>query len=263
MTVNLPEVTPPSTTITASTNPTTDTITVTNPPRTFTAADLERVRQEEKDKLYTRLTRADERVASVETELQRMSRERDERKAAKQAAKAAKVADKENRKKAKGEAEMSARKLLQAKTQEFEQRFATLEEQRAMERATLAKEAEFAQLRAYIQESVNRERTAIAPELIDLITGDTREEVDASVDMLKAKTEQILQSVSGAQAAARSQMRGTAPTGFTAAGPLDNEGNSQTFTPEQLKAMPLSKYATLRPQLLGSGANSTNRGLFD
>jgi hypothetical protein len=240
-----------------------DTITVTNPPKTFTAADMERARQEEKDKLYGRLTRADERVASVETELQRISRERDERKAAKEAAKAAKDAGRGDRKKAKAEAEMSARKLLQAKTQEFEQRFATLEEQRVLREAALAKEAEFAQLRAYIQERVNQERESIAPQLVDLISGDTREEVDASVELLKAKTDEILQSVAGAQTAARSQLRGTAPTGFTSAGPLDNEGNTQTLTPEQLKAMPMKQFAALRPQLLGKGANSTNRGLFD
>lgn len=261
MTVPLPPVDLPG--ITTSTNPTADTITVTNPPRTFTAEDIERARQQEKEKLYGRLTKADERVASVEGELQRISRERDERKAAKDAAKVAKAQEKEGRKKAKGEAEMSARKLLQAKTQEFEQRFQGLEEQRQIREAALAKEAEYAQLRAYIQESVNRERDAIAPELVDLISGETREEVDASIEMLKAKTDAIFQGVVNGQAQARSQMRGTAPTGFTAAGPLDNEGNSMTLTPEQIKAMPMKQFMALRPQLLGKGANSTNRGLFD
>lgn len=264
--MSTPLPTAPSITIGTSTNPVApETVTVTVPPtpRTFTAEDMERARAEEKEKLFKRLAAADEKVLAVETEIQRLARESAEEKAAKEMAKAAKASEKEERARAQAEAEMSARALLETRTKEFDKRFADLEAERALERAALAKEAEFARLRAYIQESVNRERGAIAPELLDLISGDTREEIDASIATLKAKTEAILSSVQQAQVTARSQMRGTAPTGFTGQGPLDNEGNQRQLTQEDIAKMPMKEYARLRGQLLGAAANSVNRGIFD
>ncbi|KJK55351.1 hypothetical protein [Saccharothrix sp. ST-888] len=231
----------------------------------FTTADIERVRQEEKEKLYGRLNKADERAAAVEAELQRMKDEATAREAAADADRAREAQDQGLREKAEREAEMSARDLLEARSREWEQRFEVLQRERETERATLAKETEFAQLAAYTQERLAQEREArsIAPELVDLVAGNSREEVDASIELLKAKTESILQSVQQAQVAQRAQMRGTAPTGFTGHGPLDNESGARQYTPEQIKNMPMHEYKKYRSQLLGAAASEAgNRGLF-
>jgi colicin import membrane protein len=247
--------------------PAPESITVTPPAddQRFTTADLERVRQQEKDKLYSRLSKADERTAAVEAELKRFKDEAAGRDAAAEAEKAREAQAAQERAKVEREAEMTARELLEARSKEWEGRFANLERERETERATLAKEAEFARLSAYVQERLAQEREAktIAPELADLVAGNTREEIDASIEMLKAKTEAIFQSVQQAQVAQRSQMRGTAPTGFTAQGPLDNESGSRQLTPDQIKNMPMNEYRKYRSQLLGAASEAGSRGLFD
>ncbi|MEV6309976.1 hypothetical protein AB0M10_15425 [Streptomyces sp. NPDC051840] len=225
----------------------------------FTAADLERVRQEEKDKLYSRLTKVDERSVALEAELKTLREEREARQAQEAEAKRAE----EDAAKSKAESEMSAKRLLEERSTEWEQRFAQIEQEREQERATLAKESEYNQLRAYIQERAGAERDSIAPELVDLISGNSQEEVDASVEMLKAKTTQIFQSVQSAQEAARSQMRGVAPTGYTGNGPTDSESGTRQLSAEDIRNMPMAEFAKYRSQLLGAASNQgNNRGLF-
>lgn len=228
--------------------------------RTFTAEDIEKARREEKDKLYSRLQSVDERSKSLEAELAELRREREEREAAEAERKAAE----EKAAQEKAEAEMSAKKLLEQRSTEWERRFEEIQREREQERAALAKAAEFEALRAYIQERVGAERDNIAPELVDMVTGNTREEVDRSIELMKSKTEAILQSVQQAQQAARSQMRGVSATGYTATGPADSDAGTRQLSVEDIKNMPMSEFARYRSQLLGSAATQTsNRGLFD
>lgn len=226
----------------------------------FTAADLERVRQEEKDKLYGRLTKVDERSEALEAELKTLREERQAREAEEAQHKQAE----EDAAKAKAESEMSAKRLLEERSSEWEKRFEQIEREREQERAALAKESEYNRLRAYIQERAGAERANIAPELVDLISGNTPEEVDASIQMLKDKTSQIFESVQSAQETARSQMRGVAATGYTGNGPTDSEAGSRQLSAEDIKNMPMAEFAKYRSQLLGAASNrSNNRGLFD
>lgn len=246
------------------------TVTVQDPPKPpepqnagqesrFTAADLERVRQEEKDKLYSRLSKVDERSEALEAELKQLREERQ----AREAEEAQRQQAEEDAAKAKAESEMSAKKLLEERSSEWEKRFAQIEREREQERAALAKESEYNKLRAYIQERAGAERENIAPELVDLISGNTPEEVDASIEMLKDKTSQIFQSVQSAQETARSQMRGVAATGYTGNGPTDGDAGSRQLSADDIKSMPMAEFAKYRSQLLGAAANkSNNRGLF-
>ncbi|MFF8283332.1 hypothetical protein ACF06W_11485 [Streptomyces albus] len=226
----------------------------------FTAADIEKARQEEKDKLYSRLSKGDDRLQALEAELKQLREEREARAAAEEE----KRQQAEQEAKAKAESEMSAKKLLEERSAEWEQRFEQIQKEREQERAALAKENEYNRLRAYIQEKAAAERDNIAPELIDLISGDTPDEVDASISMLKDKTAQILQSVQSAQETARSQMRGVAPTGYTSNGPTDGDGGYQQLSADDIKNMSMTEFAKYRTQLLGAAAKQgNNRGLFD
>ncbi|MFH9731863.1 hypothetical protein [Streptomyces sp. NPDC017260] len=228
--------------------------------RTFTAADLEKVRQEEKDKLYSRLSKGDERLQSLEAELKAVREERESH----ERTEAERQAAEEQAAKEKAEADMSAKRLVEERSTEWEQKFERLQQEREQEKAAYAKEAEFNRLRAYIQERINSESDSIAPELRDLVTGNTPEEVDQSIEMLKSKTDQIFQSMQTAQQAARSQMRGVSSTGYTGNGPTDQDGGARQLSVEDIKNMPMSEFARYRSQLLGSAANnSSNRGLFD
>ncbi|MEW1922252.1 hypothetical protein [Streptomyces sp. NPDC088360] len=226
----------------------------------FTAADLERVRQEEKDKLYSRLSKVDERSEALEAELKQLREERE----AREAEESQRQQAEESAAKQKAESEMSAKKLLEERSSEWEERFKQIEKEREQERATLAKEAEYNKLRAYIQERAGAERDNIAPELVDLISGNTPEEVDSSIEMLKDKTSQIFNSVQAAQETARSQMRGVAATGYTGNGPTDSEAGTRELSADDIKNMSMPEFVKYRSQLLGAAAKqSNNRGLFD
>ncbi|AZM47818.1 hypothetical protein DMB38_20310 [Streptomyces sp. WAC 06738] len=230
------------------------------PGRTFTAADIEKARSEEKEKLYSRMQKGDERLQAMEAELTTLREERE----ARQREEAERQAAEEQAAKERAEAEMSAKKLVEERSTEWERKFQELQAEREQERAALAKEAEYNALRAYIQERVNAERSNIAPELVDLVTGNTREEVDASIELLRAKTDAIFQSVTAAQQQARSQMRGVSTTGYTGNGPTDGDAGARQLSVEDIKNMPMSEFAKYRSQLLGAAAtNSSNRGLFD
>lgn len=247
------------------------TVTVQDPPKPpeqqpvgqdarFTTADLERVRQEEKDKLYSRLTKVDERSEALEAELKTLREERQ----AREAEEAQRQQAEDDAAKQKAESEMSAKRLLEDRSSEWEKRFEQIEREREQERAALAKENEYNRLRAYVQEKAAAERANIAPELVDLIAGNTPEEVDASIEMLKDKTSQIFQSLQSAQEIARSQMRGVAATGYTGNGPTGADSGSRQLSAEDIKNMPMSEFAKYRSQLLGAASKqSNNRGLFD
>ncbi|MFE6745962.1 hypothetical protein ACFVGM_08935 [Kitasatospora purpeofusca] len=252
--------------------PNPDTLSVVVPPepaapqqqgeKTFTAADLERARGEEKEKLYGRLTKSDERLAGMEAELAQLRAERETK--AQQEADAAKAAADAD--KAKAESEMSARRLVEERTREWDARFAALQEERETERAALLKETEFAQLKAYTQERVNAEREHIAPELLDLISGNNPEEVDASVELLKAKTAQIVENMRAAQEQQQPRIpqRGVSPTGLSATGPGAGEGGVRQLTAKDIKDMSMAEYQKYRVQLLGEAAtrNPYQNGLL-
>ncbi|MFE2539037.1 hypothetical protein [Actinacidiphila glaucinigra] len=231
-----------------------------NPGRTFTADDIARARQEEKDKLYSRLTKGDERLQSLEAELTTLREERQ----AREQAEAERAAAEEKAATEKAEAEMSARKLVEERSTQWEQRFEELQREREQERAALAKEAEFSRLRAYIQERLSAESGTIAPELRDLVAGNTPEEVDQSIEVLKAKTSALFESMTAAQQQARAQMRGVSATGYTNTGPADGDAGARQLSVDDIRNMPMSEFAKYRNQLLGAAANNSgNRGLFD
>lgn len=226
----------------------------------FTAEQVEAARRQEKDKLYGRLENSDAERKALLEELAQLRKEREER----TAAEAKQREEVEAAAKAKREADMSAKALLEQRTQEWETRFAEIQADREREREALAKEAEFNRLRAYTQERLAAERNSIAPELIDLVAGNSQEEIDASIDVLKTKTMAILESVQQAQTANRSQMRGVSTAGFTSQGPMDNESGTRQLSANDIKNMSMAEYAKYREQLLGAASDSyRGRGLFN
>lgn len=245
-----------------------ETVTVTEPKpskpegeeQRFTASQLEAARRQEKDKLYGRLENGDAERKALLEELATLRKEREERTAAegKQREEAEAAA------KAKKESEMSAKSLLEQRTQEWEQRFQEMQAEREREREVMTREAEFNRLRAYTQERLAAERSNIAPELVDLVGGNTQEEIDRSIDLMKDKTNTILANVQQAQTANRSQMRGVSTAGYTTQGPTDNESGSRSLSAADIKNMSMSEYARYREQLLGAAsANGNGRGLFN
>ena len=227
----------------------------------FTAEDIARARQEEKEKLYGRISKQDDRFKALEEEVTNLRQvreqaEADERRRQEEAAALAKT---------EAEKELSAKELFERRQQEMQQewesKFNKLEQEQAAREAAVEKEREFLKLQSYTQQRVAEEVDNIAPELLDFVTGNTQEEIEASIATVKAKTDAIVKNMQEAQVQARAQQRGTAPTGFAATGPMDNNPMQETYSVEDIKAMDMAQYSKLREKM-GMGNAQNNRGIF-
>jgi len=234
----------------------------------FTADDIQKARQEEKDKVYARLEQETAQRKAFEAQVTDLLKNQQEREASEAAARTAA----EDEAKRKVEAEMSAKDLLAAREQElkstlaqtqseWEAKFAQMQEEREQERAILQKEKELSDLRAYTQQRVAAETDTIAPQLRDFITGNSREEIDQSIEIVKAKSQEIANAAKDAFQAARAAQRGVSPTGYAPVGPMETEGGTRTYSAEDISRMDMTEYAKLRQQIGLSDAGN-NRGLY-
>lgn len=219
--------------------------------KTFSQDDIERARQEEKDKLYARLQGQEEEL--------RKFREAQEAQAA-AAADAQAKAEEAARKAA--EEEMSAKELLEKRQQEWDQRFAQMEQRAAAAEAVIEQERAFQALQQYRAQRLEEEAENILPELLDLVTGTTQEEVEASLSAMKTRTANILGNVAAAQQQQRQQARGV-PVTAPPVGPMDNNPEYETVTADDIRNMDMATYMKNRDRLLGAASQRTqNRGLY-
>jgi hypothetical protein len=223
----------------------------------FTADDLEKVRREEREKLYGRLNQQDEILKATKEELEAVRKAREEKEAAE--ATARKQAQDEAE--AKRQAELSAKSLLKEREQEWEKRFTELQSKYEQDRELFAREQEFQRLQNVRSELLSQAADDIAPELVDLVQGNTEDELRTSVELMKQKSAAIVAQIQQTQVAARASMRGTAPTGY-GVGPADTDAGYRQYSAGDIKSMPMSEYAKLRGQLLPAAGNAARQGMF-
>ena len=215
---------------------------------------MAKVRSQEKDKLYPQINALKEEIAALKKERE----EKAAKKAAEEAEKEAKRLEKEKRKQ---EEELSLRDLLSVKEQEWADQLKAEKAEREKAFALLEREKAYSELQQYRQSRIEQAREEIIPELVDLIQGNTPEEIDASIAGLQDRSSRILESAQQAMQAARRDMTGTRVT-TPPAGPLDiNTGNRQ-FTAEDISSMSMNEYAKYRQQLLSDKAQGRSQGLF-
>lgn len=222
----------------------------TAPAGQFTEADIARVRQQEKDKLYPQIEELKARVAQIDAIEQQRA-----------AAEAARVAAEQEAARVAAEADLSAKELLEQRTAEIMARLDEEANARKNAEALLQREREYQQLEAYKAAKVAENADNIIPDLIDLVGGNNPEEIDASIAGLVQRSAAILGAVQAAQQSARQELPGTRPT-LPAAGPMDTNLGTTSFTPEQIAAMSANEYAQHRSRLLGSASNAGGKGLF-
>jgi hypothetical protein len=224
----------------------------------YSADDLAKAREQEKAKLYPQMEKMKEELAT----LKKAREEEVAKEAARASAREAKKAEEASKAKQKEEEELSVKELLSKKEQEWKSQLEAerLERERAF--AMLEKEREFQELNNYRQGRLEQERDNIVPELIDLISGNTKDEVEQSISMLKEKSASISSSVQQAMQTAKQQMAGTRITN-PAAGPLDNDSSQQSLTPDSIRDLSMAEYAKQRAKLLGTAASNRGQGLFD
>jgi hypothetical protein len=225
--------------------------------RTFTEEEVAKFRQDERDKLYGQMTKQSESLTQMQERLAAIEAE----KAAQADAAAKAQADADAAAKAKAEAEMSAKDYVRTETARLEAQLAEERRQREEQLALFEKERSFTALREYTQQQVAAHRDQIAPELLDLVTGGTQAEIDASISLLVNKSSAIVESIAAAQAQARqASLRGVSATGRPNIGPLDTDPSSRTLTPQQIRDMSPAEYAANRQQLLAAASNQYRSG---
>lgn len=208
--------------------------------RFYTDEDLERVRREEKDKLYGRIQTMDEQLKAIQKE--------------REAAEAARIAELEaESEKARREEEekMETRDLLQRKEEEWTSRFSELEGRYEQDRAVFERERRFTELEQYRQERIAQESEYIIPELRDLITGNSEQEIDGFIEEMKARTAAIMGQFEASASTQRQAMRGAAPTA-PPVGPLEQMQTYESISPDDIRTMDMETYKKYRASLLNA-----------
>lgn len=217
---------------------------------------IQKARAQEKAKLYPQMEKLQEELALLRSKEQ----EREAKEAERKAARAAREAEAAAERKKQEEAELEVRDLLAKKEQEWKAQLESERAERERAFALLEREREFQELQQYRSQRLEAERDNIIPELIDMIAGNSRDEIEQSILRLKEKSAQIFDSVAQASQQTRKEMVGariTAP----ASGPLDNDSDSRLLTPDSISNMSMADYAKNRAKLLGN-TNNRGQGLF-
>jgi len=220
----------------------------------FSEDEVHSIRKQEKDKMYKRLEDADGRVKAMEEQLNTLSAERE---------KAIKEAEERARKEAdilkqREMEELSAKELLSKKEDEFNQKinqveqewsqkFSELEKQRQAQDALLEKERYLQQIETYKSRRVQQEQENIIPELIDLISGNSEEEIENSINVLRERSSAIIEAIQRTSQPTRPK---GSPITAPPTGPLENQQEYQTLSAEDIRNMPMDQYVKMRDRLL-------------
>jgi hypothetical protein len=221
-----------------------------NSSKFYTEDDLAKVRSQEKEKLYPQIEKLKEELDSLKKD-----REAEALRVAEEEAKKATLEQEAL------EADMDVRQLLQKKEADWQEQLERERQERERAFALLERERNFADLQSYRQNRLDEERETIIPELLDLVSGNTKEEVDSSIEGLKERSARILESAQSAMQNARKEMTGTRITS-PSAGPLETNSEQRTLTAEEISAMPMNEYAKYRQRLLSPQAQGRSKGLF-
>jgi hypothetical protein len=213
----------------------------------YTEVDLQRVREQEKSKLYPQ-------IDSLKEEINLLKKDREAQLA--EANRIAKEKEEEARKKA--ESEMDVRSLLEKKEQEWAAQLEEIRQENARKDALLERERQYAELTAYRNRRLAEEQENIIPELVDLISGNSADEIEQSITGLRDRSTKILESAQQALQSARRDMKGTSTT---LPPTMENNSGQQQFTADQIAAMSVTEYAKYRDRLF-PGASNQNKGIF-
>lgn len=224
---------------------------------TFTAEDLAKARAQEKAKLYPQVEKLQEEIST----LRKKEEEREAKEAERKAARAQRDAEAAAEKKKQEEAELGFKELLTKKEEEFKAQLEAERLEREKAFALLEREREFQELQTYRQQRLEDSRNDIIPELIDLISGNNKDEIESSIAGLKERSAKIFDSVAQASQQTRKEMVGSRVT-MPASGPLDNDTEQRLYSPNDINNMSMADYAKNRAKLLGSQGTNRGQGLF-
>lgn len=237
-------------------NSSTDVETSEVQPSIFTAEDIAKARSQEKEKLYPQVEKLKEEL----TLLKQREQERELEEARRKEERKKREAEAAKKKKEEEDAALEVRELLKKKEEEWQTQLETERLEREKAFALLEQERRFQSLMNYRSMRLEQERDNIIPELIDMIQGNDENEIEQSISALKEKSAKISDSVAQVMQQNRKDMVGARVT-VPASGPLDNDSEQRSYSPNDITNMSMADYAKNRTKLLGSGNNS-GQGLF-
>lgn len=269
----------------------------------FTQADLdsriETARQQEKDKLYSRIESTSTELNTLRDQVGSLTAAEEARKAELETEQARLAEEQRLAEEATLSAAERSEKHIREAQEHWQAQFSDLTSKLETSEALREREREFNDLASYAQEQVRLHTVGdpnqgvepdVAPQLARTITGNTREEIDASLARAVEISAEILEEITQAQAQLGPDgqpvyqqqsviqpnqvvIPGTpapqAPPTFAGSrawgGPsnIDPAGEgTQTLTAEQIKNMPIEEYAKYRPRLGVTSGGARNVGMF-
>jgi DNA repair exonuclease SbcCD ATPase subunit len=232
-------------------------IEVTDSTSKFTADDITKARAQEKAKLYPQVEKLQEELALLKKDKE----EREAKEAQRKAQRVAREAEQAAERKKQEESELEVRDLLAKKEREWQAQLESERLEREKAFALLEREREFQELQQYRSQRLEAERDNILPELVDLISGNTKDEIENSIANLKDRSSKIFENVAAASQQTRKEMVGSRVT-MPSSGPLDNDSAQLSLSPDAIAKMSQAEYAKHRSKLLGSAGNNRGQGLF-
>lgn len=224
----------------------------------YTAEDLSKVREQEKNKLYPQMEKMREELSALKA----AEAEREAKEAERREQRRLRDLEAAEKKKREDEETLELRELLQKKEAEWAEKLEAERSEREKAFALLDLERQHQELQNYRAQRIEQERDNIVPELIDLVQGGSVDEIEQSINTLKEKSARIIDSVAAISQQNRQGMTGARPTGLPASGPLDNDSDPRTYSPDKIADMSLAEYAKNRSKLLGDASNNRGQGLF-
>lgn len=167
------------------------------------------------------------------------------------------AAEAEEARRAKEEGEMEVRDLLTRKEQEWQGRIDDLDRRYAADRAVFDQERRLREVMDYRQARLEQEGEFILPELRDNVAGNTPEEVDASIELWKSRSESIFNNI-----LAQTQqpvLRPAAMPSVPPVGPMEQLPSYETLSPQDIAGMDMDTYKRYREGLLRA-ASPQRRG---
>ena len=224
----------------------------------FSEDEVEGIRKQEKDKMYKRLEEADVRVKSMEEQMSLIAKEREE--ARKQAEALSKKESEILRQREIDE--LSAKELLLKQEDDFNQRINTVEQewqarletieaQRQAQEALLDKERQMQALTHYRSTRLQAEQESIIPELIDLVSGNSEDEIEQSIAVLRERSSAIIESIQQATQQQQGRLRG-APVTAPPVGPMETQTEYQQLSADDIRNMSMDQYSKMRDRLLNA-----------
>lgn len=241
-------------------------VTVTPPPAPpqpvqWSEEDVRRIQREAEERVRAQLAEQQaeqqKRYDAMQAEVQMLMNEREQQR---QTAEASAEAERQAAEAAR-QAELTAQQRLEEGQSALTSQVATLTEQLAQRDAMIERERQYNDLMSYRAQQIESHADQIMPEMRDFIVGNSREEIDASVNMVVAKTSEVLESVRQARVNQFIAQPGVAPSGNPpTAGPMEQLDGTMNLSAEDIRGMPMADYARFREQLRSQAVNAYKGG---